>query len=153
MSATMTKEAIKAASQKFRDDFAARRREMDELAKEYFGQGSKVLFDAFPSLESFSWTQYAPRYNDGEECVFRAHTNSDEIEVNGVEYDDTYDYDRSTWTRTVEEAYADIYPVYDEIADLLDAVGDDTLKAMFGSDVMVTVDRKGVTVDEYTDHS
>lgn len=41
--------------------------------EKFFKQGVKALFAAHPDLESFSWSQYTPGWNDGDECVFSAH--------------------------------------------------------------------------------
>lgn len=46
-------------------------------------KGFKEVFKKHPDLKSFSWTQYTPYFNDGDECVFSAHT--DYISINGSE--------------------------------------------------------------------
>jgi len=46
-------------------------------------KGFKEIFKKHPELESFSWTQYTPYFNDGDECVFNAHT--DYISINSSE--------------------------------------------------------------------
>jgi DNA repair exonuclease SbcCD ATPase subunit len=50
-------------------------------------KGFKEIFKKHPTLESFSWTQYTPYFNDGDECVFSAHT--DYISINGSEQDES----------------------------------------------------------------
>ncbi len=50
-------------------------------------KGFKEIFKKYPTLESFSWTQYTPYFNDGNECVFSAHT--DYISINGSEQDES----------------------------------------------------------------
>lgn len=43
--------------------------------KELFQQAAAGLFVDHPNLISFSWTQYAPYFNDGDPCTFSAHTD------------------------------------------------------------------------------
>jgi hypothetical protein len=50
-------------------------------------KGFKDIFKKYPDLKSFSWTQYTPYFNDGDECVFSAHT--DYISINGSEQDES----------------------------------------------------------------
>jgi RecG-like helicase len=49
-----------------------------------FAQATKFLFKEFPVLESFSWRQYTPYFNDGDVCNFSAQTDyptiNDEID-------------------------------------------------------------------------
>ena len=39
-----------------------------------FNAAIKMLFKEHPDLESFSWTQYTPHWNDGDEITFEANT-------------------------------------------------------------------------------
>lgn len=48
-----------------------------------FDAALKVLFKEHPKLESFSWCQYTPNWNDGDECTFSA--NTDYVYINGSE--------------------------------------------------------------------
>lgn len=50
-------------------------------------KGFKEIFKKHPELESFSWTQYTPYFNDGDECVFNAHT--DYIFINESEQEES----------------------------------------------------------------
>jgi len=63
-------------------------REMDKLrdqmvkeSKKTFKTGIKELFNQYPDLKSFAWTQYTPYFNDGDECTFGAYTDS--VYING----------------------------------------------------------------------
>jgi len=33
----------------------------------------KVFFETYPQVKTVHWTQYAPYFNDGEECIFSVH--------------------------------------------------------------------------------
>ena len=50
-------------------------------------KGFKEIFKKYPDLQSFSWTQYTPYFNDGDECTFSANTES--IYLNDAEEDDS----------------------------------------------------------------
>lgn len=53
----------------------------------------KEIFKKHKKLESFSWVQYTPHWNDGDECVFGAHTEY--LKINGSEEDfSLYELDR-----------------------------------------------------------
>lgn len=53
------------------------------FTEKYFKEGIKLIFVNHPQLESFSWRQYTPHWNDGDECSFSAHT--DYLTINGEE--------------------------------------------------------------------
>lgn len=55
-------DAVTAATKTFKASFT---KELKEF--------SKSIFDRYPGLESFGWTQYTPYFNDGEPCVFQIH--------------------------------------------------------------------------------
>jgi hypothetical protein len=56
-------------------EFAELEKRMQERGKEVFASVSKEVFEKDPKLVSFSWTQYTPYFNDGDECVFSVHDN------------------------------------------------------------------------------
>lgn len=58
--------------------------------KKSFSTATKILFEQFPELENFSWTQYTAYWNDGSPCEFEANTES--VEING-EYHCSYSID------------------------------------------------------------
>jgi len=62
-----------------------------EQAKEMFSEITKELFEKHPRLISFGWKQYTPYFDDGDECIFSAHTG--EPYINGVYSDDPSDVD------------------------------------------------------------
>jgi len=95
-----------AAAQKYselRSKIAEARKIMEETAKGLFNEMADGLFKENSALQSFSWTQYTPYFNDGDECVFRSNgsyptvsmivdgdvlgydSNSGEFTVNGDE--------------------------------------------------------------------
>src|SRR5277367_3878309 len=103
--------AAAAKYQELRTKIAEARKTMEETAKGCFTEMSADLFAENPTLMGFSWNQYTPYFNDGDECVFRCNSdyptllikvgddlvahNSDsgELEINGEEI-------KSTWELT-----------------------------------------------------
>lgn len=65
-----------AAAAKYADlkkKIADARKQMEETAKALFNEMADDLFKENSALQSFSWTQYTPFFNDGDECVFRCN--------------------------------------------------------------------------------
>ena len=59
------------------------RNKSKNLAEKCFYEGVKLIFENHPKLERFSWNQYTPHWNDGDECTFGANTDS--LNINGEE--------------------------------------------------------------------
>lgn len=113
-----------AAQQKYselRSKIVAARKQMEETAKGLFNEMADDLFKENSALESFSWTQYTPYFNDGDECVFRCQgdyptvsmivdgdlmgydCNSGEFTVNGEEVGSADDHLRTFKSMGVDE--------------------------------------------------
>jgi hypothetical protein len=115
--------------------------ELDRLKKEYSKTASEVLeegfkdiFAKYPEVETISWEQYTPFFNDGDVCEFGI--NSD-VEING----------KSEWE--LEEG-AETSPAYQEASDLLTSIDEDVFEHIYGDHVKVTIHRNGKSeVDEY----
>ena len=114
-------------------DLALKQKQIDDIKatalkqyKELFQEASKCLFDSFPELESFRWTQYTPYFNDGDECVFRAHTGYPYL--NGSE-------DEYGWGKNKT-------PMGEAVREFLASFPAETLKEMFGDHCEITVARK-----------
>lgn len=59
------------------------RSQMFEESKKLFKKRIKKLFSDYTELNSFSWVQYTPYFNDGDECIFSVYTES--LGINGSE--------------------------------------------------------------------
>jgi hypothetical protein len=129
------------------------------MAGEVFAEEAKKLFEAQPKLQSFSWTQYTPYFNDGESCYFGAHTDNLTVtDIDGNENDDI-----SVWSINHRAAAGvdwqgnPYFPSELELAgvaacDFLKEFKDEDFLMMFGDHTRVTVYRDGrVETDEY-DH-
>jgi hypothetical protein len=59
--------------------------------QQLFNMQIKELFSKQPVLNSFSWAQYTPYFNDGDECTFSV--NREYIKINDTENDELEDLD------------------------------------------------------------
>lgn len=118
---------LKKKLEDMRKDYAA-------AAKDAFANEAKDLFAEHPGLKSFSWTQYAPYFNDGDPCTFSAHTDYPHIKFEGVE----------SSRAPYEKAGLDVIK-------FLSAFDDNVLEELFGDSVKVVVTAEGTETEEY-DH-
>lgn len=125
------------------EEYKVRRKELEETmkteAKAAFAELTKHLFEEDPILESFSWRQYTPYFNDGNTCEFGALTDSDSIEINGLD-----SYNDKNYKKPEEKAR------FKKVSSLLKTFEEDDLKSMFGDHQQITVKRDGsVEVEDY----
>lgn len=113
--------------------------------KELFSLATTDLFLEHPKLQSFSWTQYTPYWNDGDPCTFRVNAYPD---INGVDEDDTYEAGAVPGYPT----YESMKGVLDDIEELLDALPYEIMESIFGDHTKVTVSRDGKVETEEYDH-
>lgn len=138
-------------------------RTMQEKMKEIFAS----FFADFPEVKTIHWTQYAPHFNDGDECVFSVRepyfsmTEYKELQEMGSEV--TYGegdegiIELSYWDsekrayvdRGVSQELRDAMKGFDEVLQS-DAV-EPAMRAMFGESVWVLAHRDGFEVVDY-DH-
>lgn len=113
-------EKYKAACKKYK----LAKEKANEFCRIMFGELVKEIFEQYPDLQEFSWTQYTPHSNYEDSCVFWAHINELNIIPGNLN---------------------------EHVGNLLRKISDDEYKIMFGDGVCVTVNRGGITVTEY-DH-
>jgi len=162
-----------------KEEFKNKIKEMKIKMKEeiiaFFQTQIRELFVKHENLENFSWTQYTDYFNDGDTCHF--HTRFDErMKINGISYDD---YCGETWETSKEiEKYTKADPlgntpiikalqeklavqqtkedavkvIYNDICSVLNVLDDVDYYDMFGDHVKVTVEKDGITTEEYTRH-
>lgn len=121
----------------------------------------EVIFDRYPDVESFTWAQYTPYFNDGDECIFAANSQYASVNVNDTQiYDQPYINDtilnmyKLIWDSDKKERitnpnYDTRFDVYYDIEALLTDIGDDFLLRCFGDHVEITVSREGIETKEY----
>lgn len=176
----VTAKEIKEVVKETEDDFLTIKDEMKRLrdearkkVKNFFIKGMNKIFDTYPEVKNVSWTQYTPYFNDGEECVFRAHTeyfyvngadsygdtiwgyHDDDFEGEPVLKSDELDYDWHTNAGTGKREKVYKHPesrslkIHNAIKGFLEQLDDDDYKTMFGDHAMVVVSKDKVTVEEY----
>lgn len=111
-----------------------------------------AFFAACPEVESLSWTQYTPHFNDGDACVFSVH----ELREHGQRYDDSSDWAQlfgsSRWNRETK-AYDDTPGKY-SVSILPDprSYDEDLMLELFGDHAVVTAHRDGTFSTDYYSH-
>ena len=113
------------------------------------------IWDKFPKLESFAWTQYTPYFNDGDTCEFGVRNDEIDITYNGIDFDYVGQYSFTSYkgeSQDTEEARQPLFKeCYEAINGLLKSIPEELYKEGFGDHVRVTVTANGVDVDDY-DH-
>lgn len=137
-----------------------------DLSSGIFEDFYKYIFEKYPTLESFGWTQYTPYFNDGDTTIFSVNTDyisiNDEYvdeakwisEVNVINWGN-YDRVNKTYVGRVEEPNPDYDPVLaaasNEIVDFLGRFDNDFYLSKFGDHAEITVTKDGVDISDY-DH-
>ena len=135
----MPSESYKAAVEKI----AAAKREAQEIAKVEFEKEAKSLLDEM-NIDSFTWQQYTPYFNDGDACVFGVY--ADDPKINGMDY-----YEAGDYVAYNDPRYEEMQAPYRRIVKFVNEFSEEDLLFMFGDHVEVTVSRDGIEVDDY-DH-
>lgn len=143
------------------NELTALRAEIRELkekaakaAKEDFNKYSQELFVSHPNLESFSWTQYTPYFNDGDECVFSARTDYIDVEFDGEVHEGADKYDLGTGYGKEFKYHPDLSEYQKALKDILEFLSvfeNQDFKDIFGDHVRVVVSKNGADTDYY-DH-
>jgi hypothetical protein len=111
------------------------RKNIKKQAKDFFSDASKGLFESYPELISFRWTQYTPYFNDGDPCVFSANTEYPYLNGSDDEFFSSKDEPLNKAGKAVIK--------------LLKTFEDEDYEMMFGDHCQVTVTRNGIDVEEY----
>lgn len=126
------------------------------MAGEVFASEAKILFDNYPVLASFSWTQYTPYFNDGDSCVFTVNDYITVTDIDGNEQEDVTAWsvrhyaERGTdWQgKPYTPSELDLAAV--ATCDFLAEFETEDYLMMFGDHTKVTVHRDGrVDTDDY----
>lgn len=163
---TINQEQLLAAQQEIISKMETLRSELKTTGEKLFKEGSQELFDLFPQLEAFSWTQYTPYFMDGDPCEFSANTNylnvklneggpipEDEDEAQEWEYDGNIPWELTAkpdgpyFREPTDDSEVAMLAVY----RLTNSIDEDTLRDLFGDHVRVVVSREGIDVEDY-DH-
>ena len=105
---------------------------MQTESKKVFKEAFEEIFEKYPAIETVSWTQYTPHFNDGDTCEFSVNTD---VDINGEgEWDSDQTFPKK---------------MYNELSAILQIIPEEVLYAIYGDHKKITVDRKGITVEEY----
>lgn len=87
------KAAVKKKKPSVAQRIAEANKQMENSRNSFIRQGEKLfkeavkeLFKENPTLQDFSWDEYTPHFNDGDECVFSVHFDS--MRINGEDKED-----------------------------------------------------------------
>ena len=112
-----------------------------EMVKELQTEFPKLFtkfFERSNELESFSWDQYTPYFNDGDSCHFCVH------EIRRINEEDIYDLEY--------ELSAELVEIIDQIQEVLNSIPDEFMEDLFGDHISVTVKRDGTIETEDCEH-
>lgn len=99
------------------------------------------LFDKYPGLENFGWTQ-GQHYNDST-YEFSVNNYSDSVFINGETMDDYYEQEDNEWK---EKAATDV----EESLRKIVALKDEDYEVIFGDGAKVTINKNGsVEIEDY----
>ena len=142
--------------------------ELSVKIKDNFHGLTKELFNSYPELNSFGWTQYTPYFNDGEPCEFSSNHTYPTINGNDENYGESEQPDgildivelgsETIWDRKLREKILNpnYNSYYDEIVktvkEFLNQFDDDDMKDLFGNHVSIHITTNGVEVVDYDDH-
>lgn len=127
----------------FTKSVAEAKEELKKVATNLFREVTQELFDEYPNLKSFGWSQYTPYFNDGETCTFSVNGSYPTINgynTNTGEYEDGEAADTPADNEELEAV----------VSALLNAIPDEVMLEMFGDHQEITVTRKGITQEDYS---
>lgn len=126
-----------------------------DAAKKFFTDECKELFVKHLKLQSFSWNQYTPYFNDGDECIFSVNRDSLDIKYGDEDFEEISDYTiRSDYyeqerRREGKEPAEGLAAAFTDISATLNTLEEDDFRMMFGDHVKVTVSAAGTDVNDY----
>lgn len=136
-------------------------KELKEGFKDALKESSDALFLKYPKLESFSWTQYTPYFNDGEPCEFGINEEPYSLIFNNVdigEYSDNdsvYSWKTESLSEFGKTLFTNLQEYQELKGDVVNFIDDltkmeSTVRSLLGEGLVV-VSRDGVEVEDY-DH-
>lgn len=120
-----------------RAEINRKRSELQEIIKESFLEIAGELFEKYPTMESFSWKQYTPYFNDGEPCTFEVY--ADYPKINELEEWDT------------KRDAPELVPAFKEVKEFLQNFDEEDMKAAFDDHAKIIVTKNKIEIMEY-DH-
>lgn len=139
-------------------EISAARAAFIENGKALLTEEFNKFFQENPGVRMFTWTQFSPYFNDGDECVFRVNyptfTNDPDGEIDydelESELEDAWLYGEDAYGEYGGKPTAEEEKAMDTLENLWShSVMDDLFESLFGNHVRVTVTPAGIRVDEY----
>lgn len=143
---------VKAKLQEIRN---IRKSVTEELQQNFAPMAKAELFDKYPELQSFSWTQYTPYFNDGDVCEFGVNFayGLKSLIIGGKQYGDDDGEDENgneiPHAEYGSEDWKSKKPIEQAVIDFLKQIDEEFYKDLFGDHAVVTVKADGVTTEEY----
>jgi hypothetical protein len=132
---------------------------VEELRKE-FPTMFNELFEQSARIDSFTWRQYTPYFNDGDTCEFGVYADDPNINDEDIYDIEWYDWKYKYHLRGDKE-YANLLTdnpnidlvecqLVDDFTKVIEGIPVDFLKDLFGDHCLVTIHRDGsIDVTEY----
>ena len=149
-------------------DYKAAKKEFSRKAKAALKEVFQDFFAKHPEVQQVRWTQYAPYFNDGDECTFsvneprffarEAPADADEVDLLGMieRATDPWYFSRGYSKTPTREKTSDEERLIEDAEGLSDLVTDsdmaDAMEEIFGNHVQVTALRDGEFEVEDYDH-
>lgn len=140
MTMTNSYEEMKTLAQETNKEIAKLKSELAAKAKVAFHKECEEFFKENQKIATFGWRQFEP-WNDGEETSFEVFVDYEDVFVNGVSYFNIEE------TKAAEK----LKPLYEAVSAFLSKCPHETFKQCFGNGSEITVDRTGVSIEEYED--
>ena len=138
------------AQNKIQTKMAEMQKELFEVGRQLFEEGSRDIFVKYPEVADFSWTQYTPYFNDGDECVFGVNEYFTVNLRDGGILEDVYD---SPYAREKKIERGESLDLSDhlgqDLSGLIGSIPPETMKSIFGDHVRVTITPEGIETEEY----
>lgn len=126
---------LKNSVQKLNDERVALVQAQGQAA---LGGAFKELFEKHETLESVTWAQYTPYFNDGDSCMFSVHGFRNAKTTDGEEHEEP-----SYGDKLSPAIVADLKAIENAIRGL-----GSTMELIFGDHKEITASRNGFSVDD-----
>ena len=140
---------------------AKQKEEMVEALRKDFAPMFEAFFEKSKGkINSFSWVQYTPYFNDGDECIFGVHPDYN-FKINGEDTEEmeSLDWRISRYLKGETEKYPlqpewdiELFKLVEEVQSILSSIPEEFMKDLFGDHVEVTVNSDGTIETDGYDH-
>lgn len=151
---------------KLKEQISELQNKLTEESRKLFREESDKLFDKYDRLKSFGFRAYTPYFNDGDECVYEAHTdypiinghdedydehNGDDEDLLALGKDHEYIMVNGRYSRVSREHDEEAAAICKEVKEFLKQFDNNFWKGLVGDHVKVTIKKGEIEVEEY-DH-